>query len=125
MVRWNRPAPILPRCSPHTRGDGPGITVWKNELMVFSPHAWGWSGHIGKHQNGILVLPTRVGMVRRFGIALRYTHRSPHTRGDGPIAQIGAYFIYSFSPHAWGWSGQRYQRSYRSGVLPTRVGMVR
>src|SRR5271165_6387908 len=104
MVRWNRPAPILPRCSPHTRGDGPGITVWKNELMVFSPHAWGWSGHIGKHQNGTAVLPTRVGMVRNVGVTNITVPRSPHTRGDGPANATSGATGAEFSPHAWGWS---------------------
>src|SRR5271165_5281569 len=110
MVRRDKWATSAAARSPHTRGDGPYQPRGCRPRTQFSPHAWGWSELTIVVELPACVLPTRVGMVRRFGIALRYTHRSPHTRGDGPIAQIGGYFIYSFSPHAWGWSGQRYQR---------------
>ncbi len=43
MVRGMQQRARCPRCSPHTRGDGP---IWLSDgsgLIGFSPHAWGWS----------------------------------------------------------------------------------
>ena len=73
----------------------------------------------------ILVLPTRVGMVRT-AISLRAdTRRSPHARGDGPVVADGQGGFSAFSPRAWGWSGQTQNLQRHPRVLPTRVGMVR
>ena len=94
----------------------------------------------------LIVLPTRVGMVR-WGMARgRPGVRSPHPRGDGPdmaakmlVEGLGSPHprgdgprtawlstdSVQFSPPAWGWSGEPGQTRIGTGVLPTRVGMVR
>ena len=54
--------------------------------LVFSPHAWGWSGTGGGHCTCGIVLPTRVGMVRHVVPLATETMSSP--------------------PHAWGWSSK-------------------
>ncbi len=50
--------------SPHTRGDGPSPDQAVALMLVFSPHAWGWSGIFFPSPEILGVLPTRVGMVR-------------------------------------------------------------
>ncbi len=91
--------------SPHTRGDGPAQSALRAFLSKFSPHAWGWSAVIEAGVRIRQVLPTRVGMVRRESGRRSRSTRSPHTRGDGPLSEIGPGAGLAFSPHAWGWSG--------------------
>ncbi len=71
------------------------------------------------------VLPTRVGMVRCTRSPLTACSRSPHPRGDGPRCIMVCFPGHVFSPPAWGWSGFRCPSHPETGVLPTRVGMVR
>ncbi len=95
------------------------------QKMGFSPHAWGWSEITGPDGSQLLVLPTRVGMVRQAEATSPRTARSPHTRGDGPGAKSREAQAWRFSPHAWGWSVPEITGFYQPTVLPTRVGMVR
>ena len=92
---------------------------------MFSPPAWGWSVDPVAAVTGDHVLPTRVGMVRSTRASRPGAAGSPHPRGDGPDRGHQGSRGRLFSPPAWGWSGQRGQRSPRNRVLPTRVGMVR
>ncbi len=97
----------------------------RGHSLVFSPHAWGWSGRICDTLCRLGVLPTRVGMVRLEPWLACIAESSPHTRGDGPEwLQIGL-VLAMFSPHAWGWSVTTSTNSTNNEVLPTRVGMVR
>src|SRR6266542_3678944 len=73
----------------------------------------------------LVVLPTRVGMVRASPIGSERDDRSPHSRGDGPSGAMYDQDGPGFSPLAWGWSECGPMQSVRSQVLPTRVGMVR
>ncbi len=84
MVRstGNRRSPR--RSSPHPRGDGPISFSRPPSAKPFSPPAWGWSGVPVPMPRGVVVLPTRVGMVRRSSRLCRAPARSPHPRGDGP-----------------------------------------
>jgi hypothetical protein len=91
----------------------------------FSPHAWGWSARWAPNHPNLDVLPTRVGMVRTDRSCPRCGRRSPHTRGDGPFSDETFRRTYLFSPHAWGWSELVLGHRQDTGVLPTRVGMVR
>ena len=43
MVRRPPPLPLLIRCSPHPRGDGPGFSSRLEASREFSPPTWGWS----------------------------------------------------------------------------------
>ena len=69
------------------RGDGPFELKALREEVLFSPHAWGWSG---RHGGGL-------GIWRSF----------PHMRGDGPGVVETTLRKTVFSPHAWGWFAQR------------------
>jgi len=111
--------------SPHTRGDGPNGLLRLQSRLLFSPHAWGWSGLSEGQKTASSVLPTRVGMVRPALKRRRSSVSSPHTRGDGPFGVAAAVGRGWFSPHAWGWSGLASLAVAPSAVLPTRVGMVR
>src|SRR5258707_5474897 len=71
--------------------------------LVFSPHAWGWSGGLFTLRRVWEVLPTRVRMVRDWRWSLHLRYCSPHTRGDGPPQYHCAVERCGFSPHAWGW----------------------
>ena len=90
--------------SPHPRGDGPPPLVGLMYRSTFSPPAWGWSLPARLPGAPVLVLPTRVGMVRK----------RPDSDGPWP----------PFSPPAWGWSSKARYRFTNWSVLPTRVGMV-
>ncbi len=116
MVRAG-PVPAPPRHgSPHTRGDGPAPVTFTKPLARFSPHAWGWSAQAGRVGLPRIVLPTRVGMVRRRVRGPQPLRRSPHTRGDGPISWGREAPYEMFSPHAWGWSG-----NFTRTILPWQI----
>ena len=51
--------------------------------------------------------------------------RFPHTRGDGPWAEVQTKLNDEFSPHAWGWTVGRGPDQVERRVFPTRVGMDR
>ncbi len=111
--------------SPHPRGDGPLIVTRFASFWMFSPPAWGWSVVNGPEFFALVVLPTRVGMVRLGRRPYNCANRSPHPRGDGPCAEQLAEALKPFSPPAWGWSEIRHSLRHPRQVLPTRVGMVR
>src|SRR5437764_1351751 len=64
-------------------------------------------------------------MVRWRGAASQYLSCFPHTRGDGPRTGMRLYTTSEFSPHTWGWSGERPEYGTHVEVFPTHVGMVR
>ena len=84
MVRISLFELVLTVSSPHPRGDGPPCSTNLSPLFPFSPPAWGWSEPIGLRGDPVLVLPTRVGMVRFQPPVWRNLASSPHPRGDGP-----------------------------------------
>src|ERR1035438_6760023 len=92
---------------------------------MYSPPAWGWSGHTAKTIPASPVFPTRVGMVRRLGCARPRGAGIPHPRGDGPVGHVVYAPLLGYSPPAWGWSGSAQLRRKHTMVFPTRVGMVR
>ncbi len=87
MVRWSCRTQPEPAGSPHPRGDGPNAKRERGALPAFSPPAWGWSGEPSPLVLSHIVLPTRVGMVRRSTVAAGCCAGSPHPRGDGPRPQ--------------------------------------
>ena len=111
--------------SPHARGDGPESGTPCSLAYSFSPRAWGWSEHWHCLPHRSAVLPTRVGMVRDRYPRTSGWRGSPHARGDGPQAGTLVILLPAFSPRAWGWSAVASTDGIPSGVLPTRVGMVR
>src|SRR2546425_1128822 len=72
------------RCYPHTRGDGPTNTMLLGSMSLLSPHAWGWSAACWTIPRRLVVIPTRVGMVRAAWRSSATPLCYPHTRGDGP-----------------------------------------
>ena len=58
--------------------------VSKTMLIVFSPHAWGWTVWKTNVALANYVFPTRVGVDRNAYSRIRWKTR--------------------FSPHAWGWT---------------------
>ncbi len=104
MVRVRATTLRSHRRSPHTRGDGPRGILLVLSAWAFSPHAWGWSERRRTSGVDTIVLPTRVGMVRRLRHQRHRLRRSPHTRGDGPRTMRWWRRWRWFSPHAWGWS---------------------
>ena len=73
----------------------------------------------------MFVIPAPVGMVRSdtacSGVAFRY----PLARGDGPVHLDRSRIRLKLSPRAWGWSAEPVAPGGESGVIPSRVGMVR
>src|SRR5947209_7148669 len=105
MVLREQPKKAYLISSPHPRGDGPTLRPRVILAMMFSPPAWGWSGIPKGGRVHALVLPTRVGMVRRDGRHQKKGRGSPHPRGDGPYLRWTSFQSTMFSPPAWGWSG--------------------
>ncbi len=125
MVRALARRSISSLCSPHPRGDGPQFPYSVRINRVFSPPAWGWSARTPLQLAALLVLPTRVGMVRRLFFVTPMIAGSPHPRGDGPKREPRGDNCAAFSPPAWGWSDGYAHFAAIENVLPTRVGMVR
>jgi len=86
--RRHQPGAAQPGRFPHTRGGGPCESDQRRRAMMFSPHAWGWTGQ-GRIEHAAR---------RRF----------PHTRGGGPLQLTSVTSSVAFSPHAWGWTGRRF-----------------
>jgi len=86
MVRAGPTCRTVRRCSPHACGDGPRRAPESDDLFTFSPRVWGWSFVQNWQPPAVLVLPTRVGMVRWDWMWCRRLGRSPHACGDGPAA---------------------------------------
>ena len=125
MVRSRWPQTAFARCAPHPRGDGP-VTVAGIELVdPCSPPAWGWSVSPAEIQIQLIVLPTRVGMVRLSIHPPAGSNSAPHPRGDGPQRAECIDEEQWCSPPAWGWSARWSCLLPAPRVLPTRVGMVR
>ena len=110
---------------PHTRGDGPRTHASVRRPLLYSPHAWGWTGQTRNTNTSPPVFPTRVGMDRRTWTKRSGRARIPHTRGDGPRSSGRRSAESAYSPHAWGWTAQRVKPSAPERVFPTRVGMDR
>ena len=113
-----------PRC-PHARGDGPNICKSRYSPNTLSPRAWGWSVGLLCAVPSTMVVPTRVGMVRRKKMTIGQQIGCPHARGDGPWKTRALSCTRSLSPRAWGWSDEIVNREQDKLVVPTRVGMVR
>ncbi len=122
MVRVKPCAELLTRCSPHPRGDGPSLALNRWMPLQFSPPAWGWSVGNRAAPKRAVVLPTRVGMVRMVSARRVQALRSPHPRGDGPLAFSRFLPHWAFSPPAWGWSVRHPENGGNHPVLPTRGG---
>ena len=125
MVRTWPAVIVSPASSPHPRGDGPQGNPPSEIKTKFSPPAWGWSAHARLGAPHVIVLPTRVGMVRGSPLCHRRRASSPHPRGDGPSSNFFSSSARMFSPPAWGWSDLAERAGVHRAVLPTRVGMVR
>ena len=106
MVRIGRRKIHAPDSSPHPRGDGPIEYNIEVGDMKFSPPTWGWSELHELASQMQRVLPTHVGMVRRFTQETSQFCRSPHPRGDGPASHAGSVVELEFSPPTWGWSAE-------------------
>ncbi len=85
MVRYGQSSARKSDGSPHPRGDGPARKPWGGSPRSFSPPAWGWSDAQVIADRVVVVLPTRVGMVRTRRAHPRIPSCSPHPRGDGPV----------------------------------------
>ena len=150
--------------SPRTRGDGP--LRWRRNCgrRLFSPHTRGWPGALLPRCGVFRVLPAHAGMARS-GILLGsfngafsphtrgwpvprsrrqpHQHRSPRTRGDGPIvgpAEVAARVVLpahagmargrcrraqctrQFSPHTRGWPGRSGTGDTGDGCSPRTRG---
>ncbi len=110
---------------PHVRGDGPPSRNTRRGRGAFSPRAWGWSVGVRIVEQGLVVFPTCVGMVRKPRLASMTSVCFPHVRGDGPFGWWDPIKTMWFSPRAWGWSGYQTCAQGLRGVFPTCVGMVR
>ena len=125
MVRPQDIAKAKAQRAPHPRGDGPETGICCLFRDGCSPPAWGWSAQRRARTAHGPVLPTRVGMVRSTCREWREEQGAPHPRGDGPYSIARVQRLFRCSPPAWGWSGLKARKARASGVLPTRVGMVR
>ncbi len=110
---------------PRTRGDGPSLTMDERKVLLFSPHARGWT--VGQAAPVYLhrVFPARAGMDR---VVVRQRDKRggfPRTRGDGPARRLSTRVGARFSPHARGWTGHQRARPAGVQVFPARAGMDR
>ena len=125
MARADKLSPRPALRFPHTRGDGPCGEFLIGSFLRISPHPWGWP-ELGRNRNGGAEdFPTPVGMARTAGTSERSEHRFPHTRGDGPQVLWPLRWMFSISPHPWGWPGQHIAVEDLHDDFPTPVGMAR
>ena len=53
----------------------------------------------------------------------RFWKGIPHTRGGGPLHEVGMPLEDAYSPHAWGWTVCNRLVGNSCKVFPTRVGV--
>ncbi len=110
-------------CRPRTRGDLPRPHPRGVPARASSPHARGSSGIAQHPPVDPAVVPARAGIFRRRCNCPLVRHRRPRTRGDLPVAAIGAGDRWPSSPHARGSSHpQRYPATIIC-VVPARAGI--
>ena len=111
--------------SPHARGDVPARRGARRAGACFSPRPWGCSVSSFRFSVVVCLLPTPVGMFRRFSGAAGTADASPHARGDVPLACILRRARLRFSPRPWGCSDGLERIDGIDRLLPTPVGMFR
>ena len=95
----------LNRDAPHARGDGPEEEK-KTTKKQCSPRTWGWTEGRQPTAKQVLMLPTHVGMDRRYRARPQRAGHAPHARGDGPWDGPLAHIPILCSPRTWGWTGE-------------------
>ena len=125
MYRYRQPFLIRWRKSPHKRGDVPRAIYLFLGRYEISPQAWGCTVVARQGITRIVNLPTSVGMYRVPSRYLRTKSKSPHKRGDVPLANRGLLTILQISPQAWGCTVLSRIANVFCDNLPTSVGMYR
>ena len=100
MARSYGLGPPEPLRAPHRRGDGPNYAASGIVLNPCSPQGWGWPGGTQDQIRPSRVLPTGVGMARRWLLGGKREGRAPHRRGDGPNVRTIDYPMVGCSPQA-------------------------
>ncbi len=146
-VGVDRGAPAIPpqsACCPHARGGGPRKVIPSIKTDSLSPRTWGWTCkgmHVPKFET---VVPTHVGVDRRWRWRSCFWCSCPHARGGGPLTQVHNLTVAELSPRTWGWTffhrrprphprrcphargggpGSAYHSSASCNVVPTHVGV--
>ena len=93
------------------------------DVLVFPPHARGWTFYDATAPDALGVSPARAGMdpgaVRRAESGPSF----PRTRGDGPYKIRFEGKIIKFPPHARGWTASYDVIARPPRVSPARAGM--
>jgi len=113
------------RSCPHARGGGPGDIAVSISLGSLSPRTWGWTRHTDVSICHVLVVPTHVGVDRRWRSGWSRCPCCPHARGGGPRAREKMQLVVTLSPRTWGWTHPSTLMPAPYTVVPTHVGVDR
>src|SRR5690606_32830989 len=90
-----------------------------------SPRAWGCTVTAYSEEDEGVVVPTRVGVYRRWASPAVWIHGRPHARGGVPPATMPWSVVNRSSPRAWGCTVRDDTPPTVTLVVPTRVGVYR
>ena len=89
---------------PRTRGDGPEVREWLDQIARASPHTRGWTEFFVDRAADVSGFPAHAGMDPATGKRRSCSRRLPRTRGDGPLGHGLTAFVQLASPHTRGWT---------------------
>ena len=108
---------------PRTRGDGPGMSYFRNPAEQASPHTRGWTRpelHRHRLHPGF---PAHAGMDPGTSRRRQSPRRLPRTRGDGPYIIQQRFLIRMASPHTRGWTRPQRPARLPGQGFPAHAGM--
>ncbi len=107
------------------RGGVPDVNGKKKFTLKLSPHAWGCTVASGRAVLYDTIVPTCVGVYRRFILSFWNLKYCPHMRGGVPVVSAEILNYEKLSPHAWGCTVMKINRRHSKEIVPTCVGVYR
>ena len=107
---------------PHAYGDKELCSSHLFDYIGSSPRVWGQVGLDIWYQFDSRIIPTRMGTRLPLMLLIATLEDHPHAYGDKPLSFDAAKCIGGSSPRVWGQEKIVILFSYRSGIIPTRMG---
>ena len=93
-------------------------------IIVFFPHARGWSCICFVWCKGTVILPACAGVILGLRPAAIKSFNSSRMRGGDPYLRFWTFILFLFFPHARGWSSRKVVKLLRIMILPACAGVI-
>ena len=93
---------------PHACGGVPQLNIFNAMIREWSPRMWGCTELIANICNGLLMVPTHVGVYRLYQNLYQREKHGPHACGGVPQQHLKIVRILKWSPRMWGCTGRSF-----------------